>query len=440
MAIPVLPAPTTPAPRVPAPRWAAAALAAPRRAPCCWSPSAARAPRPPRPPGDDRMPPLRAPWLRRPGSGAPSTPPCATGAPPSACTPSTPPRAPGARSRCPPARALAHPLTHHQAPAASPDGRWLACVAQAPDRLPEVWLLATDGSGARRVTDADRRVAAVPGLHRLEVPRPSAGGRRTAWSWRASSSTRPPTARTAHRRGRCPRWWTCTAAPTRWPPSGAWATSLSSSPDCTGWPSTATCASPPTSAPRATPAGRRCGACWRRGTRWPPTRATSWPPPSTWWRPGWPTRRAWACGASATGAFLVNWLVTQTGRFACGQPRGGRRPRGLPLPQQRDRGALRRGAGGRPRALPPGLGPGPRRGAHAPAAHGGRRRRSADRPGQGAAFRDALRAAGVEVAYHVYPGEDHALAQSVHRVDYLRRLLAWFDRHLRNGADGRVTG
>jgi dipeptidyl aminopeptidase/acylaminoacyl peptidase len=52
-------------------------------------------------------------------------------------------------------------------------------------------------------------------------------------------------------------------------------------------------------------------------------------------------------------------------------------------------------------------------------------------PGQGAALRDALRAAGVEVAYHAYRGEDHALARPEHRADYLRRLLAWFDRHLR---------
>ena len=141
------------------------------------------------------------------------------------------------------------------------------------------------------------------------------------------------------------------------------------------------------------------------------------------------------------GALLVNWLVTQTGRFAAGgQPRGSRRPRGLPLPQQRDRGALRRGAGGRPRALPPGLGPGPRRAARTPLllTEGADGSSPPPRPGRRLPRRPPR--GGGRGGVPRYPGEDHALAQSVHRVDYLRRLLAWFDRHLRNGADGRVTG
>jgi dipeptidyl aminopeptidase/acylaminoacyl peptidase len=52
---------------------------------------------------------------------------------------------------------------------AAPDGRWLACEVDVPDRLPEVWLVATDGSQARPLTTASRQLAAAPGL-RLGVP------------------------------------------------------------------------------------------------------------------------------------------------------------------------------------------------------------------------------------------------------------------------------
>jgi dipeptidyl aminopeptidase/acylaminoacyl peptidase len=64
-------------------------------------------------------------------------------------------------------RQLTSGLAHHQAPVVSADGRWLACEVEAPDRLPEVWLVATDGSGAHPVTTANRRLDATAGLHCL---------------------------------------------------------------------------------------------------------------------------------------------------------------------------------------------------------------------------------------------------------------------------------
>ena len=51
---------------------------------------------------------------------------------------------------------------------------------------------------------------------------------------------------------------------------------------------------------------------------------------------------------------------------------------------------------------------------------------------QGKPFCDALAAAGVEVEYVFYAGEGHLFRKQENQIDYLRRMLEWFDRHLRD--------
>ena len=51
----------------------------------------------------------------------------------------------------------------------SRDGRWLVSDIASPDHLPEAWLIAADGTGARPITNASAKLASVPGLQ-LGVP------------------------------------------------------------------------------------------------------------------------------------------------------------------------------------------------------------------------------------------------------------------------------
>ncbi len=55
-------------------------------------------------------------------------------------------------------------LADYSRPVISPDGRWLACTVEAPHLLSEIWLIATDGSGARQATDASQQLQ-----HRSEI-------------------------------------------------------------------------------------------------------------------------------------------------------------------------------------------------------------------------------------------------------------------------------
>lgn len=52
-------------------------------------------------------------------------------------------------------------------------------------------------------------------------------------------------------------------------------------------------------------------------------------------------------------------------------------------------------------------------------------------PAQGREFYMALRLRGVGAAMVTYPREGHAIEERAHRIDLLRRVLAWYDRHLR---------
>lgn len=57
---------------------------------------------------------------------------------------------------------------HHSSPVLSADGRWLACVVEAPDRLTEIRLVATDGTESRQLTQANRQLTAIPEIEHLE--------------------------------------------------------------------------------------------------------------------------------------------------------------------------------------------------------------------------------------------------------------------------------
>jgi dipeptidyl aminopeptidase/acylaminoacyl peptidase len=46
-------------------------------------------------------------------------------------------------------------------------------------------------------------------------------------------------------------------------------------------------------------------------------------------------------------------------------------------------------------------------------------------------FYHALKALGVETEMVVYPREGHNLNERAHQVDFQKRVLAWFDKHLK---------
>ncbi|MYB77160.1 MAG: hypothetical protein F4X83_08700, partial [Chloroflexi bacterium] len=64
---------------------------------------------------------------------------------------------------------LTHGTSNHSAPVLSSNGRWLACVEEAPDRLTEIRLVATDGTEVRRLTNANRQLDEIAGVDRLET-------------------------------------------------------------------------------------------------------------------------------------------------------------------------------------------------------------------------------------------------------------------------------
>jgi dipeptidyl aminopeptidase/acylaminoacyl peptidase len=46
-------------------------------------------------------------------------------------------------------------------------------------------------------------------------------------------------------------------------------------------------------------------------------------------------------------------------------------------------------------------------------------------------FYTALKDAGVEAELVIYPRERHNIQEYSHRVDLQKRMLAWFDKHLK---------
>jgi dipeptidyl aminopeptidase/acylaminoacyl peptidase len=51
--------------------------------------------------------------------------------------------------------------------------------------------------------------------------------------------------------------------------------------------------------------------------------------------------------------------------------------------------------------------------------------------GQAHEFYTGLKDAGVEAELVVYPRERHSIQEYSHRIDVQRRMLAWFDKHLK---------
>ena len=62
---------------------------------------------------------------------------------------------------------LTHGISNHSSTVLSADGRWLACVVEAPDRLSEIRLVATDGSESRQLTRANRQLDTIAGVAQL---------------------------------------------------------------------------------------------------------------------------------------------------------------------------------------------------------------------------------------------------------------------------------
>ena len=53
--------------------------------------------------------------------------------------------------------------------------------------------------------------------------------------------------------------------------------------------------------------------------------------------------------------------------------------------------------------------------------------------GQSQQFYRGLKRYGAETELVVYPREGHGFREEKHIVDYLNRLISWFDRYLKNG-------
>ncbi|HLG13614.1 MAG TPA: S9 family peptidase [Blastocatellia bacterium] len=54
-------------------------------------------------------------------------------------------------------------------------------------------------------------------------------------------------------------------------------------------------------------------------------------------------------------------------------------------------------------------------------------------PGQGQELYTALKWRGVPCEFVTYPREGHGIGERAHQLDFMKRVLGWFDRHLRNG-------
>ena len=340
-------------------------------------------------------------------------------------------------------RQLTYGLANHKAPVVSSDGRWLACEVEAPDRLAEVWLVATDGSEARPLTEANRRLDPIDGLGLLEsalVRWRSKDGQEIEGLLLYPPGYGPdhpppdplPTIVDLHggplhvtprrRLGDDPlhfsglhylaaHGYLCFSADYRSSGVYGWqhiqrmiddghdmnvrldAADIMTGVDCLVMEGL------------ADPA--RLGL---RGHSW--------------------------------GAFLVNWLVTQTSRFAAAVSAEGVADHAAAVAATAPNTIAEVGFGGAPEEVPENY-----RDA-SPLTYAAQARtpilliegakRLPVETTQGEAFRDALAAAGVEVEYVQYAGEGHTLAQPSNQADYLRRMLAWLDRHL-TGRDVPVS-
>ncbi len=333
------------------------------------------------------------------------------------------------------ARALTHGLSNHKTPMISNGGRWLACTMEAPDRLTEISLVATDGSEARPLTQANCQLDTIAGVDQLEVE---------AICWRSFDGLevegllfyppgcgpdRPPqtplptivdlhggpTGRTPNRLlGDDPLFFTglhwlaahgylCFASDYR--SSGVY-----------GW----------RHFQRMIDTGhdfnlRPDVADIMAGVDY--VVATGLADPA----------RLGLRGHSA-GAILTNWLITQTNRFAAAVSVEGLTDFVSATNATSPNSGAELAFGGSVDEVPENYR------AFSPLTYAAQARtplllcegEHMARMQQGKPFCDALEVAGVEVDYVHYAGEGHKFRQPENQADYMRRMLAWFDRHLRD--------
>ncbi len=149
-------------------------------------------------------------------------------------------------------------------------------------------------------------------------------------------------------------------------------------------------------------------------------------------------------GGWSQGGFMTAWAVTQTHRFKAGVMGAGVSHWGMMVVTS-DLPTFEASLGG---SLP-WDGPGPHRGDHlSPISFANNVRtpllilhgqNDARIPvSQAIGFERALRAQGSPVQLVIYPREPHGIRERQHQRDVLRRVLAWFDRWLRNDERPRV--
>ena len=328
---------------------------------------------------------------------------------------------------------LTHGSSHHSAPVLSSDGRWLACVVEAPDRLTEIWLVATDGSGSRQVTQANRQLDTVAAVERLESE---------VVRWRSLDGLEiegllfyPP--------GYGPDRPPPTPLPTIVYPHGG----------------------PINNTPRRLLGddplhftGQRFLVAHGYLGFLPDYRSSG--------IYGWEAYQKMLTGhdnntrldaadivsgvdhliaagladpmrlglrGHSNGASLSNWLITQTNRFAAAVSVEGSTDNVAAAKATAPNDIAELEFGGSVEDVPENYR------ATSPLTYAAHARtplllfegEPMKRMEQGKPFCDALAEAGVEVEYVFYAGEGHLFRKPENQTDYLRRMVAWFDRHLR---------
>jgi dipeptidyl aminopeptidase/acylaminoacyl peptidase len=57
-------------------------------------------------------------------------------------------------------------------------------------------------------------------------------------------------------------------------------------------------------------------------------------------------------------------------------------------------------------------------------------------PAQGQELYVALKTLGVDTQFVTYPREGHGIRERKHQIDLMRRVVEWYDRYLKDNADG----
>ena len=330
---------------------------------------------------------------------------------------------------------LTHGIGNHNSPVLSSDGRWLACVLEAPDRLTEVRLVATDGSESRQVTQANRQLDSIAGVEQLDAE---------VVRWRSLDGLEieglllyPP--------GYGPNRPPTSPLPTIVYPHGG----------------------PINNTPRRLlgddplhftglrflvahgylgflPDFRSSGVYgWEAYQQMLTTghdnnirldSADIMTGVDHLISKGLADPMRLGLRGHSHGAALTNWLITQTNRFAAAVSAEGPTDLVAAAKATAPNDIAELEYGGSVEEVPENY-----RG-NSPLTYAAQARtplllfegEPMKRMEQGKPFCDALAASGVEVEYVFWGGEGHMLRKAENKADYLRRMLAWFDRHLQS--------